>query len=321
MKIGILGVAHLHVWSYVAILGEHPEVELVGVWDSEPERLAEFAEKAHLTRYTDIEAFVDLLDAVVICSENTSHAQLAKVAADKGKHILCEKPLVTSQEEAEIFQEAATKVKVMTAFPCRYAPAYLRLRERVRAGEIGQIKAISATNHGRCPFGWFVEKDKSGGGAMIDHTVHVTDLLRDLLMEDPIRVQAQIGHNMYGQSWDDTAMLTLEFPSGIFATLDSSWSRPSSYKTWGDVTMNVVGDSGVIEMNMFGQAVDRYSNSETNYRTAGYGSNADAEMIHDFIRCLREDLPTTVSAHDGIMAAKVAIAGYRSAESSQAVAV
>src|SRR5207253_2134250 len=108
--------------------------------------------------------------------------------------------------DAQKMAEIAKRVKVMTAFPCRYAPSFTRLQERVKAGDIGPIKAICATNRGRCPFDWFVQENLSGGGAMIDHTVHVTDLLRALLGEEPTRVQAQTGSNMYGQSWDDTAM-------------------------------------------------------------------------------------------------------------------
>ena len=154
---------------------------------------------------------------------------------------------------------------------------------------------------------------------MIDHTVHVADLLRSLLNEEPTRVTAQIGNNMYGQEWDDTAMLTIDFPSGIFATLDSSWSRPQSYKTWGDVTMNVVGDSGVIELNMFGQEIDRYNDSKVTHTVGGYGSNLDAAMVDDFVRICIDDRPSPITANDGIQAARVAIGGYQSARSGQPV--
>lgn len=321
MRIGILGVAHMHVWSYVALLKDHPEVELIGAFDEIADRLNEFADKAAVEAYLDSAILLDKVDAVVIASENTHHARLAQLAGDKGKHILCEKPLVTNQADAKIFQEIAKKVKVMTAFPCRFAPAFQRLKERIAGGEIGAIKGICATNRGSCPFDWFVQTELSGGGAMIDHTVHVTDLLRDLLGEDPVRVQAMTGSNMYGENWEDTAMLTLEFPSGIFATLDSSWSRPSSYKTWGDVMMTVVGETGVIEMDMFGQSVNMYSNATNRYGLAGYGSNADKGLVDAFVRCLIDDLPTPVSAHDGIAAARVAIAGYESARIGDVVAI
>jgi predicted dehydrogenase len=321
LRVGILSAAHMHVWGYVAGLKQHDDAELVGVWDDNVERLAKFGSAANLPIFSTVEELLELVDAVVITSENTKHAELAAQAAAKGKHILCEKPLVASKEHIAIFREAATKVKVMTAFPCRYSPSFTRLRERVKAGDIGPIKAICATNRGRCPFDWFVDKELSGGGAMIDHTVHVTDLLRVLLGEEPVRVQAQTGNNMYGQDWDDTAMLTLEFPSGIFATLDSSWSRPQSYKTWGDVTMNVVGELGVIELNMFGQEVDRYADGAVSHTLGGYGSNLDTALVDDFVRCCLDNTEPPITAFDGIQAARVALAGYESAASGQPVAI
>src|SRR5207237_7741980 len=163
-------------------------------------------------------------------------------------------------------------------------------------GEIEKIEGICATNRGKCPFGWFVEKEKSGGGSMIDHVVHVADLLRVLLGEEVATVQAQTGNNMYGKEWEDTAMLTLEFPSGIFATIDSSWSRPQSFKTWGDVTMNVVGEQGVIELNMFGQEIDRYVDGQVTHTVAGYGSNLDAALIGDFVKCCLEGSEPPITA-------------------------
>jgi predicted dehydrogenase len=209
----------------------------------------------------------------------------------------------------------------MTAFPCRFSPAFQNLKRRVAAGEIGAIRAICATNRGRCPFGWFVKPELSGGGALIDHVVHVTDLLRDLLGEEPVRVQAQIGNNVYGQEWEDTAMLTLEFGSGIFATLDSSWSRPSTYHTWGDVTMNVVGENGVIEMDMFGQSIQRYSAGSITHSSNGFGADLDALMVDDFVRACLDDRPLKVTGLDGMQAARVALAGYESIKQGQPVAL
>jgi predicted dehydrogenase len=312
LRVGILSVAHMHAWGYVDGLKNHPDVDLIGVWDPNAERLAKLCESSGTSAISDMDALLDGVDAVVITSENTRHVELARMAAAKGRHILCEKPLVSNENDATAMLELAKSVKVMTAFPCRYAPSFTRLVERVKAGDIGPVKAICATNRGRCPFDWFVEKELSGGGAMIDHTVHVTDLLRVLLGEEPIRVQAQTGNNMYGKDWEDTAMLTLEFPSGIFATLDSSWSRPQSYKTWGDVTMNVIGEQGVIELNMFGQEIDRYADGKVTHTLAGYGSNLDSALVDDFVRCCLEDKPSPITAFDGIQAARVAMAGYRS---------
>lgn len=314
VRFGFLSTAHMHCWGYANGMKHNPRAELVGVWDPDAERGKQFADSFGIKVFADPDSLCQAVDAVAITAENRMHAPYAEIAARHGKHIICEKPLVTSEAEWNQFDGAAKKagVKVMTAFPCRYAPAFQRLLQRVRAGDIGKIVSICSTNRGSCPWGWFVEQEKSGGGAMIDHTVHVADLLGVLLGEYPVRVQAQIGNNMYSQSWEDTAMLTLENASGIFVSLDSSWSRPKSYKTWGDVTMNVVGEGGVIEMDMFGQGFDVYTNEDMRHGLAGYGSDMDAGLVHDFLSCIENDTEPTIPGEAGWKAAKVAIAGYES---------
>ena len=144
---------------------------------------------------------------------------------------------------------------------------------------------------------------------MIDHTVHVADLFRDLLGEEPSSVVAQVGSNMHGQEWEDTAMLNLEFPSGVFASLDSSWSRPQSYKTWGDVTMNVVGEKGVIELDLFNQEVQVYTDRHS---VAGYGSDLDEMLVTEFIDCVKTGRQPQTDLEAGLAASAVAIAGYES---------
>jgi myo-inositol 2-dehydrogenase / D-chiro-inositol 1-dehydrogenase len=324
LRVGILTAAHVHTGAYVAALKSRTDSSIVGLWDDEVARGQEFCQVMGIPFADVFETLLAGCDAVVITSENLRHAELGILAADRGKHILCEKPLVASEEDGAAFLGAVERagVKLMTAFPCRFAAPYLALRKKVRNGEIGQVRAICATNRGRCPFLWFVDQSKSGGGAMIDHVVHVADLLRDLLGEEPCRVQAQTGSNVYGKDWEDTAMLTIEFPSGIFATLDSSWSRPQTYRTWGDVTMNVIGDSGAIEMNMFGtetQVTTLSSNpSAVSY---GWGSGFDDAMVDDFVRACLDDRQPTVTGHDGLQAARVALAGYRSAACGEPVAM
>jgi predicted dehydrogenase len=323
LRIGFLGVAHMHAWGYAPSVRNCESATLGPVYEEDPELRARFARDFETSEAASPDALFQQCDAVIITSENKRHAAYAELAAKAGKHILCEKPLVTTEEEGEqmLRAAAAAGVKLMTAFPCRYSPAFWRLCERVWNGDIGEVRGICATNRGSCPFGWFVQTEKSGGGAMIDHVVHVADLLRVLLKDEPVRVQAQIGNNMYGKEWEDTAMLTIDFQGGVFATLDSSWSRPSSFKTWGDVTMNVVGDNGVIELDMFGQEIDLYRNEGKSHVVAGYGSGLDDGLVADFAASVLEDREPPITGFDGLQAARVAIAGYRSVDTGQPVAV
>ncbi len=312
LRIGILSAAHVHAPSFVACSQANPESEVVGLWDDDAARGKAFAEQRGIPFFADQAALLKETDAAVICSENLKHANHISAAADAGCHVLCEKPIAGEESAIDDIRSAiAGKDKVFaTAFPCPHSPNFTHLMGKLANQEIGTVLSVCATNQGTCPFGWFVDSSLSGGGAMIDHVVHVADLLRRLLGEDPIAVQAQIGNNHYGQSWEDTAMVTIEFASGRFATLDSSWNKPKGYRTWGNVALNVVGTKGVIEADLFVQGVG--VSRENGLRLYGSGSNADQLMVDDFVgACLHGTTPMA-TIEDGIWASRVALAAYRS---------
>lgn len=323
LRVGFVTAAHLHVWSYIHCLRGRSDVVLVGIWDHDAERGKAFAERNGFTQFDTREELMEKCDAVAIVSENKRHAEDIEAAFNGGCHVICEKPIATSLDEIDRIRTALSTrsdLVAMTAFPCRYSPSYQRLKAAVREGKIGELKALATTNRGKSPGGWFIQPELSGGGAMIDHTVHVADLLFDLLDCKVAHVQAQTGNNMYGgKNWDDTAMLTIEYTNGVFATLDSSWSRPGSYRTWGDVTITAVGDAGVIELDMFGQEVHHYAKQTPNHQVAGFGSNLDALMVEEWLNAITERRTPLTSIEDGIRASEVAMAGYRSVESGKLV--
>ena len=320
LRVGVLSSAHVHASSFLQSFAAREDVQVVGLWDDDAARGKPFAEKHSTTFFEDAQSLLSQVDAVAICSENLKHADHIEMAAKAGKHILCEKPIAANREQADRIQKAVESAKItfMTAFPCPFSPTFHRMKSSIASGEIGKVLALSTTNRGTCPFGWFVERDKSGGGAMIDHVVHVADLLRRLLGEDPETVFAQTGNNMNGQEWEDVAHLTVGYPSGVFATIDSSWSRPTGYKIWGDVTLKAVGEVGLIEADLFGQGVDVFS---PNHSFAGSGSNLDALMVAEFVRAVTTQTPPLCTLEDGLMASRLAHAAYESVASGKTVIV
>ena len=324
-RIGIFSFAHLHAASYAEALAAHPDAELVGIADPDPVRGQAMAAQFSTTYFPAEAALLEQsLDGVVVTSENVYHRRLVEAAAAVGvKAILSEKPLATTTEDARAMVSAcaAADVKLATAFPCRYSPAFRRLREQVQAGAIGDVLAIRGTNHGKMPGGWFTDPSLSGGGAVIDHTVHVADLNRLLLGREAAEVYAEIGHGFYHETWEDTGFLSIGYQGGVFATLDTSWSRPQAYPTWGDVTLQVVGTEGVLDLDMFAQNLARYGGP------AGavwdhWGSGTDAGLVADFLRLAAgRPTPDLATGEDGLRALAVAEAAYKSAALGQPVAV
>ncbi len=323
LRVGVLGVAHLHADSYAAQLAALGDAVLVGVWDADSDRANRKAAQYQTGAFTDRDALLAASDAVVVCSENVHHRALTEAAAQAGKHVLCEKPLATTPDDAHAMIEACQSagVQLMTAFPCRFSPPFQSLQSAVANGELGEVLALRGTNRGKCPGGWFIDKALSGGGAVMDHTVHVTDLLRALLNAEVAEVYCESGNGILHGDFDDTGFLTLTFENGVWATLDASWSRPQTFPTWGDVTLGVTGTGGVIEMEMFAQESVRYNDASGRIAYEGWGSSIDAGMVASWVAALRTGSPVPVTGEDGLRAVEVVEAAYESARTHQPVRV
>ncbi len=322
MKIGILGCAHMHVNSYVPGLKEMEGVDVIGIADVDEAKGKEFA-KAHGIRcFRDHrELLSEDADAVLIGSENANHASLAVDSARAKKHVIVEKPIATTVEDAKDMIKACREngVKLMVCFPVRYAPPIKRMKEIVDSGRMGKILGISATNHGTMPGGWFIEKKLSGGGAVMDHTVHVADIMHWVLRSDVKEVYAKAGTLIHDIPVEDCGLLSMEFENGTYATLDTSWSRPRSYPTWGDVTMDVVGEKGSIRVDAFAQHGSLYADDIGHGRNLDWGNDMDLLMLKDFVRCIREELPSPVTGEDGLFALEIALMAYESVRTKRII--
>lgn len=321
-KIGVLSYAHIHAASYMGCVNQNPNAVLAGIADDNEERGRKAAEAFGTKYFPSYEALLDSdIDAVIIASENINHKPLTLMAAKAGKHILCEKPLATTMADGRAMIQACKDagVQLMTAFPCRFSPAMARLREAVQAGTIGEIMAMKGTNQGLNPGLWFIELDKSGGGAVIDHTVHVTDLMRWITGKEPVEVYAEISNRMYHGDYDDSGILTISFDGGVFSTLDTSWSRPKTYPTWGNVTLEITGTEGVIAMDMFAQNIIHYNDDAKRINWLPWGDNIDYGLIDSFVTSVAEGTPVAITGEDGLAAVEVALAAYKSNQAHQPV--
>ena len=252
IRLGILSLAHHHADGYLAIVGRLPEVDLVGLWDEDGPR-GRAAAAAHGSRAFATEA--DLLgaglDGVIVCSVTSEHRRLAELAAGAGVHVLCEKPLATRVEDAQAIVAAcaAANVRLMTAFPMRFSPLLRALQASVRAGAIGRLVCLEGVNTGEMPDihrAWFVDPVLAGGGALMDHVVHLADLYRWILGDEVVEVYAVANRILQdGHAGVETGgLVSLRFADGVIATIDCSWSKPRSYPTWGGLALEVVGTEG-----------------------------------------------------------------------------
>ncbi len=318
LRIGILGVAHGHANSYAACLHELDEVTLAGVYDEDSTRGQAAAERYAAPFFPAAESLLaEGLDGVIVCAENARHAPLVHLAADATNHILCEKPIATTLADGRAMIERcqATGTKLQIAFPVRFAPPVAQLKAMLDYGDLGTVYSVSCTNHGSQPGGWFTDPALAGGGAVIDHTVHVVDLLRWFWQTEVTEVYAEIGVDLLhdGLGIDDAGLLSFRLANGVYGTLDTSWSRPPSYPTWGDVKIEVTGQRGIVTVDAFRQHLSVSSETWGKTRWVNWGSNMDLGLVADFIAMMRSGRAPSISGEDGYKALEVALAAYESA--------
>lgn len=320
VRVGILSFAHVHAPNYAAVLGGLGSVEFVGVADDDADRGRKAAGRYGVRFFQSAEELFGAVDAVVVCSENRRHAEGVIPALRAGVDVLCEKPISTTVEDARemIRVSKETGRRLGIAFPVRHAPAIRRARQVVRSGAIGRVLAVNGTNHGQAPGGWFLDPEMSGGGAVMDHTVHLVDTLRFVLGVEVGSVYAEIGSFFGAGSVDDAGILTLELKGGVadgaFATADPSWSRGAGYPTWGDFTLRITGSSGVLDVDAFSRSLTVFDHEAgRTVWTPAAGEDPNRLMLDDFLGGGRGRIGA--DGEDGLRALEVVLAAYRSGES------
>jgi predicted dehydrogenase len=329
MRVGIMSFAHVHADGFLHVLRGLPDVEVIGFSDTDVERGKKFSELYNTKWFDTHEALLkEGVDAVVICSENANHREPVELAARAGAHILCEKPIEVNVQDAEAMRDACrgAGVNFMTAFPMRFDPNIQELKKMLDREDLGRLYAINGINHSEIPKAhraWFAIKALAGGGAIMDHTVHLLDLYRWFTGSEVTELYAEVSNPFYENEIDvDSAgLVTLTFANGMFATIDCSWSRPPMvYPRWGHLKMELIGENGAVAVDAFSQHLNLYSKTASRSTSwLGWGSDSNTVMVQEFLSSIREKREPAVTWKDGFEAMKVALACYESAAKGQPV--
>lgn len=326
MKTGMISFAHQgHANSYARCLTALPGVEIAAIADADEARGRQAVAAYGGDFYCDYQALLnrDDIAAVVVCSANGEHHDMVVAAAAAGKHVLCEKPIATTRADALAMVEACARAGVVfqIAFPMRFSPPAVELRNQVRAGAVGTPLSVVATNPGSYPGGWFGDPALAGGGAVMDHTVHVADMLRWVFEDEVVSVYAEVGTRLHPElPVDDCGMLMLKLGSGLPASLDASWSRSKTWPIWGGVTMEVIGDQGVLMLDAFRQNLIHADDRMNRFRYVPWGESGDPGLVGAFIEAARTGTAPPVTGEDGLRALEVALCAYESANRHEPVA-
>lgn len=334
--VAMLGAAHsTHAWSYARALTASPLTRIVGIHDDDPESHRWIRQDFGVEAFADAGVLVDSpeVDAVVVCTPTARHRASVELAASRGCHVLCEKPLATTLDDARAMEQACADagVQLHLAFVSRFLPLVARAREAVHAGRLGQLIGLVGCNRGRPPLPpgyppWITDAAEAGGGALIDHSVHVSDVMRHMSGLEVVEVSAEAGSLLWDCGVDDVAVVLLRFDNAAVGSIDPSWSVPANNPWNYDFSLRLLGTEGSLEISDQAEALHVVSNAPgqpPGLRHVSIGEDADAAMIEAFARSVASGTPQAPSAtgRDGVKALEVALAAYDSAASGAPVSL
>jgi predicted dehydrogenase len=208
----------------------------------------------------------------------------------------------------------------------RFSPVLGQFANTIRGGALGEVVCLEGVNTGEMPdvhAGWFADPVLAGGGAIMDHVVHLADAYRWLLGVEVSEVYAVANRILqeHHAAVETGGLLSLRFVNGVFATIDCSWSKPRGYPTWGGLSIEAVGSQGVISADAFRQHLVVYGGPEAGESWPFWGSDANFAMLAEFVAAIREEREPAVTGVDGLRAQEVVDAAYRSIESGEPVSL
>ncbi len=290
--------------------------------------------------HTDYRKILEMpeIDLVVIGAPNYIHAQITVDAAAAGKHIVLEKPMCLNLADADRMLAAcrSAKVKLMYAEELCFAPKYVRLKQLLDSGALGEptlIKQSEKHDGPHAPHFWDV--DRSGGGVTMDMGCHAIEFFRWMLGRPRIKsVYAQMATQVHQDKTrgEDNALLILEFENGAIGLAEESWTKLGGM----DDRAEVHGSKGVAFADLLhGNALEVYSQEGYGYAVEKGGSTKGwsfpiyeeawnygfhGEMAH-FIDCVRHDQSPRVTGDDARVVMEVLFAAYQSAGSGRKVSL
>ncbi|KQV64398.1 Gfo/Idh/MocA family oxidoreductase [Rhizobium sp. Root1220] len=327
-KWGLIGASTIaREWVIGAIRATGGEI--VSVMSASAERGAAYAKENGIPRSTtDLsELLTDAtIDAVYISTTNELHRDQAIAAARAGKHVLCEKPLAMSLEDAHKMAQVAKDAGVVLAtnHHLRNAPTHKAMRDAIAAGKIGRPLAARVFHAVYLPphlQGWRLDRADAGGGVILDITVHDTDTLRFVLGSDPVEVTAFSQEGGMGKSGiEDGVMGVMRFENGAIAQFHDAFTAK-----FAETGFEVLGTEGsliarnVMTQRPVGTVVLRNADGEHALQTLD--RNLYETALEAFHQAVAGKGQPAATAQDGIWSLATGLAIVESARSGTAVAV
>jgi predicted dehydrogenase len=320
-------------------LADMPGVDLAAVCDINEAR-ARWVAQSTGTRmyYTDFSSLTEdeSITAVVVATPDHQHLEAGLAAARAGKHLLVEKPLATTVEEAQLLVDAVKQagVLLMVNFYPRWHPAFATARQAIEDGRLGVPNLLSCRwNHTldlpTRGITWPTRTSAAWCGGS-----YAVDLMRWLTGDEVIRVSATSGSRILdgmGLATPDFFVATLEFARGAVGTVEMCWTLPPGGPTEIDVRGEVIGTEGTIYFDLsHNRTIEQYGRVSVGFPIAypdlmtapaahGHRFGPAIEALRHFTDCVLLEREPMVNGEDGLAATRIVAAIHESARNRQPV--
>ena len=333
-KIGIalLSFAHVHARGYADSVRDHPDTEIVAIWDEDPLRGQTEADKRDVPYNEHLEQVLALpeVDAVVCNAPTAMHKELLIAAAQAGKHIFTEKSLTVTLEDAVAVQQAveAAGVQFMISLPARTRREILFAKRVLDQGLLGDVTLMRARIAHSAALdrwfsggsSWFGDEEQAGGGAFFDLGCHRVDIMRWFLGE-PTSVVGQMTNFSNNYSIDDSMVSVITFRNKAIGILDVSWVQRS-----GPNPLEIYGTEGYLSIDAApnGPLIQLMSNKIATGEIKGVISPTNLPPalpmpFNQWVSAIKDGTATTINMNDAYNLVQLLEGCYTSARQGHEV--
>ncbi len=343
VKVGIIGCGGIAQGQHIPSYKKLENAKIIACCDVVEEKAKQAASKFDIPQYfTDYQDLleIDEIDAVSVCTPNFAHRGPTVDALNADKHVLVEKPMAMNAEEAQAMVDAASKSSgnLMVGLNYRWRPDIQALKRFVDAGEMGEIyfaKAQCLRRRGIPGWGVFIEKDKQGGGPLVDVGVHVMDAAMYLMgYPRPVSVSGaaytKFGNRkgvigLMGQ-WDpekftveDYALGLIKFESGASMFLETSFAANVEKNVFDVQLLGTDGGCSLDPPKIFSERNRTLLDTQPVFLKKK--SSTHEIEIRKFVDCIANDQQPPVTGEEGLILQKIMGAIYKSAESGREILI
>ena len=321
LKWGVLGAGSVAQRRAMPAIQKAKEAELHALLSRDAARAHRLAtEHGARTYYTTTQDLLsdEALDAIYVSTPVYLHCEQVIAAAERGLHILCDKPMAMNTEECQRMIDAcqANGVHLQICFLFRFHSCFQGIKNWVAEGRLGKIV------QGRVPFlkpfpippgAWRGNPDQGGGGCLMDLGAHGVDLLRYIVGEVS-QVSAFCNSVLHGYDVEETGMIMMRFENGAQGLVDASFAAAGC-----DLVIEVYGtDGGVWVYNDDGWKIKLSTNNESQIIDSQFEDLYQSQFEH-FARCATEGEQPIVTGLDGLRTNTILAAAYESDQTGRAV--